>query len=107
MVQSIESKESWTVATVALVILTVSFGAPWIIIVALKEIAAGTGGLRSVPALASSLAWEGLGAGGIAMGVVAERIGVRWTVIFGAIMILVDLPLSPDGEACQLCSVQG
>jgi len=107
MVQSIESKESWTVATVALVILTVSFGAPWIVIVALKEIAAETGGLRSVPALASSLAWVGLGAGGIAMGVVAERIGVRWTVIFGAIMILVGLALSAEGENWQLYVGQG
>src|SRR5436189_3336521 len=107
MVQLIESRESWTVATVALVILTVSFGAPWIVIVALKEIAAETGGLRSVPALASSLAWVGLGAGGIAMGVVAERIGVRWTVIFGAIMILVGLALSAEGENWQLYVGQG
>src|SRR2546430_4269778 len=107
MVQSVESRESWAVATVALVILTVSFGAPWIIIVALKQIAAETGGLRSVPALASSLAWVGLGAGGIAMGVVAERIGVRWTVIFGAIMILVGLALSAGGESWQLYVGQG
>src|SRR5436305_15281583 len=107
MVQLIESRESWTVATVALVILTVSFGAPWIIIVALKDIAAETGGLRSVPALASSLAWVGLGAGGIAMGVVAERIGVRWTVIFGSIMILVGLASSDAGEEWMHVGGQG
>jgi MFS family permease len=90
-----------------LVILAVSFGAPWITIVALKAIAAETGGLRSVPALASSLAWIGFGAGGIAMGYVAERVGVRWTVIFGAVMVCVGLALSTGGETWQLYLGQG
>jgi MFS family permease len=85
-----------------LVILALSFGAPWITIVALKAIAAETGGQRSVPALASSLAWVGYGAGGIVMGYVAERVGVRWTVIFGAAMIWVGLALSTGGESWQL-----
>jgi MFS family permease len=102
LVQSIETKLSWIVATVVLVILAMSFGAPWITIVALKLIAADTGGLRSVPALASSLAWLGYGAGGIVMGRVAERIGVRWTVIFGAVMIAIGLALSTGGETWQL-----
>jgi len=101
-VQSIETKSSWVVAAVALVILALSFGAPWITIVALKPIAAETGGLRSVPALASALAWVGYGAGGIVMGVVAERVGVRWTVIFGALMIAVGLALSTGGARWQL-----
>ncbi len=92
--KSVETKSSWIVAVVVLVILALSFGAPWIAIVALKAIAAETGGLRSVPALASSLAWVGYGAGGIVMGYVAERVGVRWTVIFGAAMICVGLVLS-------------
>src|SRR5260370_17486187 len=98
IVQSVESRSSWIVATVVLAILALSFGAPWIIIVALKSIAAETGGMRSVPALASSLAWLGLGAAGIAMGAIAERVGVRWTVIFGAVMICAGLSLSPRGE---------
>jgi MFS family permease len=105
--RSIETKSSWIVATVVLVILAVSFGAPWITIVALKAIAAETGGLRSVPSLASSLAWIGFGAGGIVMGYVAERVGVRWTVIFGAVMVLVGLALSTGGETWQLYLGQG
>src|SRR6266478_5457444 len=100
--KSIETKSSWIVAVVVLVILALSFGAPWIAIVALKTIAAETGGQRSVPALASSLAWIGFGAGGIVMGYVAERIGVRWTVIFGAAMICAGLVLSTGGETWQL-----
>src|SRR2546430_10653097 len=100
-VQSVESKSSWIVAVVVLAILALSFGAPWITIVALKLIAAESGGLRSVPALASALAWIGYGAGGIVMGAVAERIGVRWTVMFGALMIAAGLALSTGGATWQ------
>src|SRR5215468_86270 len=106
-VQSVETRSSWIVAVVVLAILALSFGAPWIIIVALKPIAAETAGLRSVPALASSLAWVGFGAGGIVMGFVAERVGVRWTVIFGALMIAAGLALSTGGETWQLYVGQG
>jgi MFS family permease len=106
-VQSIESRSSWIVASTALVILTVSFGAPWVTIVALKAIAADTGGLRSVPSLAASLAWIGFGTGGIFMGAIAERVGVRWTVIFGAVMVAVGLALSTGGAAWQLYLGQG
>src|SRR3954469_25726034 len=96
--QSVETKASWTIATVVLVILTLSFGAPWITIVALKPIAVETAGLRSVPALATSLAWIGFGAGGIAMGYLAGKIGVRWTVIFGAVMLWMGLAPTTGGE---------
>jgi MFS family permease len=106
-VQSVETRSSWIVAVVVLAILALSFGAPWIIIVALKPIAAETEGLRSVPALANSLAWVGFGAGGIVMGYVAERVGVRWTVIFGALMIAAGLALSIGGETWQLYVGQG
>src|SRR5262245_11311716 len=106
-VQSVETRSSWIVAVVVLAILALSFGAPWIIIVALKAIAAETEGLRSVPALANSLAWVGFGAGGIVMGYIAERVGVRWTVIFGALMIAAGLALSTGGETWQLYVGQG
>jgi MFS family permease len=105
--QSIETRSSWVVASVVLVILAVSFGAPWITVVALKPIAAETEGLRSVPSLAASLAWVGVGAGGILMGAIAEKVGVRWTVIFGALMIGVGLALSTGGETWQLYVGQG
>src|SRR5262249_16741182 len=74
---------------------------------ALKAIASETGGLRSVPSLASSLAWVGYGAGGIAMGYVAERVGIRWTVIVGALMVAIGLALSTGGETWQLYVGQG
>jgi MFS family permease len=106
-VRSVETRASWTVATVVLVILTLSFGAPWITIVALKSIASETDGQRSVPALATSLAWIGFGIGGIVMGRIAEKIGVRWTVIFGAVMIWIGLALSTGGETWHLYVGQG
>jgi MFS family permease len=106
-VQSVETRSSWIVATVVLVILAVSFGAPWITVVALKAIASETGGLRAVPALSSALAWIGYGLGGIVMGQIAEKVGVRWTVTFGAVMVCVGLALSSRGETWQLYVGQG
>ena len=82
----------------SLLILGVSFGGAWIGVVALKPIAAETGGARSVPALATALAWFGSGIGGIAMGYIADRFGVRWTVIFGAAMIAIGLAISSMGR---------
>ena len=99
---TIETRRSWLVAWLALGILCVSLGAPLITVVALKSIAAEFGNIRSVPALSYSLAWFGSAAGGIAMGLVAERVGVRWTVIFGAEMIAAGLILSSFGGRIEL-----
>ena len=99
MKPSIETRTSWVVAALSLVILGVSFGAFWIAVVALKPIAAEMGGARSVPAFASALAWFGAGLGGIAMGWLADRYGVRWTVMFGAVMIGIGLAISSLGQA--------
>jgi MFS family permease len=93
----IDSKSSWVVATVSVLVLGVAFGAPWMAAVALKDIAAEVGGARSVPALGLALVWFGAGFGGIAMGWIAERVGVRWTVMFGAVMMGVGLTLATYG----------
>ena len=85
-----------------LVVMAIAFGAPWITVVALKDIAAEVNGERSVPAFASALMWIGSGVGGILMGRIAERIGVRWTVMFGAAMIAVGLALSTLGPSWPL-----
>jgi MFS family permease len=99
---SIESKQSWSVATVALITLLMAFGAAWVSTVALKDIAAEVGGERSIPALANALAWLGLGFGGIVMGQVADKIGTRWTVIGGALMIGLGLAISTLGPPWPL-----
>lgn len=99
---SIESKASWVVATAALVTMLMAFGSAWIIAVALKDIAAEVDGIRSIPALASALAWLGSGIGGIMMGRIADKIGTRWTVIFGSLMIGVGLTISTLGPPWPL-----
>ena len=90
------------VASVSLLLLGMSFGGPWITAVGLKEIAAETGGSRSIPSLAASLAWFGAAAGGILMGRIANTYGIRWTVMFGSTMICIGLILSAGGEPWQL-----
>src|SRR5262245_10018593 len=52
---------------------------------------------RSVVALAGALVWVGTGAGGILMGCLADRIGIRRTVMIGAGMIAGGLALSSLG----------
>ena len=99
---SIETRTSWITASMSLVILGISFGAAWIAVVALKPIAADMGGVRSVPAFATALAWFGAGLGGIGMGWLADRYGVRWTVIFGSVMIGIGLAISSFGQTWQL-----
>ena len=64
---SVETRSSWVVASVVLVVMAVAFGAPWITIVALKNIAAEVNGERSIPAFAGALMWIGSGLGGIFM----------------------------------------
>src|SRR2546423_12376094 len=93
----VDSGEAWQIAIAALVVPSISFGAPYIVIVALKPIATDLGGYRSIPAAAASLAMLGTGVGGLAMGWLAERIGTRITVMMGA-----GLVLSSGGEGWQV-----
>jgi len=87
---------------VALITLLMAFGGAWITPVALKDIAAEAGGAREVPALASALAWLCSGVGGIILGRVADRIGTRWTVLGGALMIGAGLSISTFGPPWPL-----
>jgi MFS family permease len=99
---SIETRTSWVVAFAALGIMSIAYGAPFVAVVALKQIASELGSARSVPALAYSLAWLGAAFGGIAMGRIADRIGVKWTVAFGALMIGTGLVVSTGGGTWRL-----
>lgn len=100
--RSIETRQSWKVATAALLTLLMSFGSAWIIAVALKDVAAEVGGARAVPSLAAALVWLCSGIGGILMGRLANRIGTRWTVIIGAFSIGVGLAISTLGPSWPL-----
>jgi MFS family permease len=89
-------------ATVALSILMFYHGALLLAPVALKPIATELGTSRSAPALANSLAWLGSGAGAIAFGLIAERVGIVATIAFGALMIGAGLVWAASGGVTEL-----
>jgi MFS family permease len=95
---SIESRDSWVAALVTLGLLSVSYGSPLLSVVGLKPITEDLGTQRQVVALAGALTWLGTGLGGILMGQVAERIGMRATVMIGAVMIAAGLAVSASGN---------
>ena len=99
---SVESRSSWVAAGLAIAILSISYGAPLVGVIALKPIAGALGADRSVIALATALVWVGTGIGGILMGWVADRVGVRRTVIFGAVMTALGLAVSSSGRVSTL-----
>jgi len=99
---SIESPSSWAAAAITTAILAISYGAPLLVVVGLKPITASLGTERSVVALAGALVWVGTGMGGIVMGWVADRIGVRPTVVFGALMTALGLAVSTTGQVWAL-----
>jgi MFS family permease len=98
----VEGRTAWRAAIITLILLSFSYGSPLLIVVGLKPITQDLGTAREVVALAAALAWVGTGAGGILMGWVAERIGIRRTVIFGAVNIALGLCLSATGHIWAL-----
>jgi len=107
---SIETRRSWVVATAALAVLTMSYGGPLVTVVALKPIAEEFATSRSAPTLAISLTYIGAGLGGIAMGWLAERIGIRAVVIGCGSMLGLGLTIASFGGlwtlyACNLLLV--
>jgi len=101
-VGSIESRASWTAAFLTLAILSISYGSPLLVVVGLKPIQEALGTDRSVVALAGALVWVGTGLGGIMMGWLADRIGIRLTATIGAVMMAAGLALSSTGSVWAL-----
>lgn len=99
---SVETRASWNAAFVTLAILSISYGSPLLVVVGMKPMQEALGTDRSVLALAGSLVWIGTGLGGILMGWLADRIGIRATVAFGAVMIAGGLALSALGSIWAL-----
>ena len=99
---SIESRASWTAACLTLAILSISYGSPLLVVVGLKPIQEAIGTERSVVALAGALVWVGTGLGGIMMGWLADRIGIRFTATIGAVMMASGLAISSTGSVWAL-----
>jgi len=105
--RSIESRKSWHIALIVLTVLSVSFGSPLVIIVGLKQIQAAMGTDRALLSLASALVWLGNGLGGIVMGLLADRLGVRTIATLGVVAIAAGLGLSSVGTVWALCVGHG
>jgi MFS family permease len=84
---SIERPYGWVVALAAMVMMTVAMGAPYVVIVALKPIAAEFDWPRAVPSLCYSLTMIGAGCGGVLMGRWADRAGMGPPALVGACSI--------------------
>lgn len=104
---AVEGRGAWIAAGVSLGLLSISYGSPLLVVVGLKPITEDLGTARQVVALAAALTWVGTGLGGILMGWIADRIGIRRTVIFGAAMIAAGLALSATGKIWALYIGQG
>jgi MFS family permease len=100
--ESIEGPRSWLAAMLTLLILSVSFGSPLLVVVGMKPIQAALGTDRSMLSLVSALVWIGIGAGGIPMGWLADRIGLRKTTMIGATAMAAGLALSSEGSLWAL-----
>lgn len=100
--RGIETGQSWVVAGVALLVLSIAYGAPLVTVVALQPIAAEFGTQRAAPALAVSFTYIGSGIGGMAMGWLAGRIGIRYVAMGCGLMIALGLVLGSGGGLYQL-----
>jgi MFS family permease len=99
---SIETRASWRTAWFVLAILTIAYGSPLLIVVGLKPIQEALNTDRSAVSLVIALVWIGTGLGGILMGWLADRIGIRATVAMGACMTAAGLALSSLGSTWAL-----
>ena len=95
---SVETPYGWVVVFASLALHSISLGAPTILFVALKPIAADLDTVRAVPSLAYSLLMIGTGIGGIAMGRWMDRHGVMQPVLFGSVMICIGALVASRAE---------
>jgi MFS family permease len=100
--ESIEGRSSWVAAGLTLAVLSISYGAPLVLVVGLKPVTAALGGDRSVVALAGAPVWVGTGTGGLVTGWIADRVGIRRMTVFGAAMTALGLFISSLGQVWTL-----
>ncbi|MFL5255149.1 MAG: MFS transporter [Rhodopila sp.] len=99
---SMDGRRSWRTALLSLAILSVSYGVPLVIVVGLKSIQEALHTDREVLSVASALVWIGNGLGGILMGWLADRVGLRRIVTLGILAMAGGLVLSSLGSIWAL-----
>jgi MFS family permease len=98
---SIETRRSWIVAVAAVVMLSVAQGGPLTVVVGLPTIAEEFGG-RSVPSLATALAFVGTGVGGVLSGLLTGRFGMKRVAMLAGLLFAAGLALAAQGASWQL-----
>lgn len=90
-----DSTRSWIVAAAALTLITVGFGAPFVSVVALTQIAFDIGdGARVVPATAYALSSAGTGLGGVLFAQFADRRGLLVPLLLGGSMMAIGCAIA-------------
>lgn len=100
--ESVETRASWIIALVALTMLSFAAGAPMTVVIGLVPISETLGSGRSLPSLATSLAYLGTGVGGVLCGLLAGRFGQRAVAILGGIAIFAGLAIASLAEPWSL-----
>jgi MFS family permease len=80
-----DSRYAWARLFVVLLLMTIGSGAMYVIAVVLPAVQAEFHVARADASLPYTLMMVGFGLGGIAMGKVADRFGVMWVVLIGAL----------------------
>ena len=80
-----DSRYAWTRLAVVLLLMTIGSGAMYVIPVVLPALQSEFGIARADASLPYTLLMLGFGLGGIAMGKLADRFGVMWVVLIGAV----------------------
>ena len=100
--ESVETRQSWIIAVTAVTMLALAAGAPLTVVIGLVPIAETLGSGRSVPSLATSLAYLGSGVGGVVCGLLAARVGQRAVAMMGGVAIFAGLALASLGQGWSL-----
>src|SRR5262245_3794896 len=104
----IESSYAWVRLVAALALGTIGSIGMWSFVVALPAVQAGFGVARGDASLAFTLTMVGFGLGGIVMGRFADRHGIVWPAICGALALGAGYLLSAAaGSITQFALAQG
>ncbi len=95
---SVERPYSWVVAVASLLMMAIGMGATYVVVVALKPIAAEFGWPRAVPSLSYSFVLFGAGLGGLMMGRWSDRVGMGPPALTGSIMICLGALLASTAD---------
>ncbi len=100
--ESVETRDSWMIAFATVAMLALAAGAPLTVVIGLVPISETLGSGRSLPSLATSLAYLGTGLGGVLCGLLASRYGQKAVAVLGGVSILLGLGLASLGQSWSL-----